>query len=244
MILSRLPIPGLFVTGTDTGVGKTIIAGAIADSLRRRGQRVGVCKIAATGCLWRREGLVSEDAEFLAACADTPHSLDLICPQRFQEPLAPAVAAERAGQPLDWSAIDRALQQMCHGRQVMVVEGVGGIRVPMDEAHTVLDVASALRLPCVVVARAGLGTINHTLLTLDALRRAEVPIAGVVINQYPSDTPGAAEESNPKAIEKWGNVRVLTLVPRCAQASFPLPQAITTAVDGVDWQRLLEPDDH
>src|SRR5215204_839396 len=92
--LRAVPIPGLFVTGTDTGVGKTVVAGAIADWFRRRHRRVAVLKPVATGCVRRREGLVSEDAEFLAVCADARHPLDLICPQRYVEPLAPAVAAE------------------------------------------------------------------------------------------------------------------------------------------------------
>src|SRR5215218_2703683 len=100
-------IPSLFVTGTDTGVGKTVVAGAIADWFRRRGFRVAVLKPVATGCVRRREGLVSEDAEFLAACAAARHPLDLICPVRYSEPLAPAIAAERAGTPVDWAAVQR-----------------------------------------------------------------------------------------------------------------------------------------
>src|ERR1700722_533795 len=95
-MLQPVNIPGLLVLGTDTGVGKTVVAGAIANWFKRRGKRVAVSKPAATGCVHRREGLVSEDAEFLAHCADTPHPLELVNPSRFIEPLAPAVAAERA----------------------------------------------------------------------------------------------------------------------------------------------------
>src|SRR5213078_1197670 len=117
-MLNPVPIPGLFVTGTDTGVGKTVIAGAIAQWFARRGAPVAVCKPIATGCVRRREGLVSEDAEFLAHCADARHPLDLICPQRYVEPLAPAVAAERAGQPVDWAAIQRAIDLMSRDSDV------------------------------------------------------------------------------------------------------------------------------
>src|ERR1700722_8125093 len=106
-MLNRLPIPGFFITGTDTGVGKTLIAGAIANWFVRQGKRVGVCKPCATGCEHRREGLVSPDAEFPAVHANSPFPLDMICPQRYGEPLAPAIAAERAGQPIDWPTIDR-----------------------------------------------------------------------------------------------------------------------------------------
>ena len=111
-MLRPSPIPGLLVTGTDTGIGKTVVAGAIADWFRRRGHRVGVLKPAATGCVRWREGLVSEDAEFLAHCADARFPLDRVCPQRYAEPLAPAIAAERAGQPLEWEPIDRSIVAM------------------------------------------------------------------------------------------------------------------------------------
>src|SRR5437763_16941425 len=120
--LRPVPLPGLFVTGTDTGVGKTVVAGAVADWFRRRGFRVAVLKPVATGCVRRREGLVSEDAEFLANCADARHPLDLICPQRYVEPLAPAVAAERAGKPLDWAAVQRSINLMAADSEVLIVE--------------------------------------------------------------------------------------------------------------------------
>src|SRR5258708_34884571 len=103
-MLNAVPIPGLFITGTDTGVGKTVIAGAIAQWFARRGSKVAVCKPIATGCVRRREGLVSEDAEFLASCAESRHSLEQICPQCYAEPLAPAGAAERARQPVGLEA--------------------------------------------------------------------------------------------------------------------------------------------
>jgi len=238
-MLKPIPIPGLFITATDTEVGKTVIAGAIAHYFFRQGARVGVSKPVASGCVWRREGLVSEDAEFLASCADARFPLDLICPQRYKEPLAPAVAAERAGQPLDWGAIDGSLRIMCAESDVMIVEGVGGILVPLDEKHTTLDLARWLGLPAVIVARAGLGTINHTLMTLEILRRAKVPIAGVVINRYPAESASIAEESNPRYIEKWGKVPVLAIVPEVAGFRHPpLPASIVSPVDRVDWGRF------
>jgi dethiobiotin synthetase len=261
-MLQPIPIPGLFITGTDTDVGKTVIAGAIANyflreqkaqkggqpRLSRKGgmspfsSRVAVSKPVATGCVRRREGLVSEDAEFLASCADARFPLDVICPQRYKEPLAPAVAAERAKQPLDWTAIDRSLQLMSRQSDVIIVEGVGGILVPLDARHTVLDTARWLRLPAVIVARAGLGTINHTLLTIEALRNAGVSIAGVVINRYPPDTPATAEETNPRAIEKYGKVPILAIVPNePALKRPPLPETITSPIDMVDWETLARP---
>jgi dethiobiotin synthetase len=234
-MLKPLTIPGLLVAGTDTGIGKTVVAGAIASWLKTSGKRVAVCKPCGSGCVHRREGLVSEDAEFLAHCADTRFSLDVICPQRFVEPLAPAIAAERAGVQLDWEAIQRSIDAISQESDVLIVEGVGGLMVPMDAKHTFLDVARWLGAPTLVVARPALGTINHTLLTIDALRRAEVDVAGVVINRYPTDTPPAAEETNPRAIERWGKVKVLSIVPDEPLSGAVLPKGIVSAIENVDW---------
>jgi dethiobiotin synthetase len=241
-MLKPIPIPGLLVLGTDTGVGKTLVAGAIADWFKRRGIRVAVCKPCGTGCVHRREGLVSEDAEFLAHCSDSQHSLDVICPQRFAEPLAPAVAAERAGTPLDWQAIAKAIETQSASSQAMIVEGIGGIMTPMDRKFTFLDVAVWLGVPVIVVARPGLGTINHTLLTVGVLRAAGVEVAGVVIDRYPNDTPGVAEETNPRVIEQWGRTSVLCLIPEVGEPiKSHLPADVAAAVDQVDWAGLMRP---
>jgi dethiobiotin synthetase len=241
-MLHPIPIPGLFVTATDTDVGKTVIAGAIASYFLRQGSRVAVSKPIATGCVRRREGLVSQDAEFLASCADAHFPLDLICPQRYKEPLAPAVAADRAKQPLDWNAINRSLQLMTKGSDVMIVEGVGGILVPLDKDHTTLDLARWLNLPTIIVARPNLGTLNHTLLTIETLRRVNIPIAGVVINRYPAESASIAEENNPRYIEKYGKVPILAIVPNEPILKRPpLPESITSPIDMVDWSRFAAP---
>ena len=239
-MLRPATIPGLFITGTDTGVGKTVVAGAIADWFRRRHRRVGVLKPVATGCVHRREGLVSEDAEFLAHCADARFPLDVICPQRYVEPLAPAVAAERAKQPMDWDAVQRSVRAIEAGSDVLIVEGVGGVMVPLDASHTVLDLIRWLRLPVVVVARPDLGTINHSLLTLAALRAAGATISGVVINRYPTDTPDAAQETNPRVIEKWGKIPLLCVTPNESIGTRHLPSGITSAAETVDWARFSD----
>jgi dethiobiotin synthetase len=202
----------LFVTGTDTDVGKTVVAGAIANHFFRKGFRPGVCKPVATGCAIGREGLMSEDAEFLASVAHSRHTLDLVCPQRFRDPLAPAVAAQREGRRVDWPAIDGALQYMSRDSDAMIVEGAGGVLVPMDEGVFVLDVCRWLGLPVVVVARAGLGTINHTLLTLWEIERRGLPVAGVIL----SDSRGDAPQSGSRAeIERVSGRRVLAVLQHC-----------------------------
>lgn len=236
-MLRPIPIPAIVVTGTDTGVGKTLVAGAIGRWFRMRGFRVSALKPCATGCIRRREGLVSEDAEFLAHHADARFPLDVICPQCYADPLAPAVAADRAGKPLDWEAINRSISLMAAESDVMIVEGVGGVMVPMDARHTFRDVATWLGAPAVVVARPSLGTINHTLLTVEALRLANVSVAGVVINRYPAENASIAEESNPRSIERWGKVPILCLVPDEKLQPLTLPPGIVAAIDTVDWER-------
>src|SRR5438045_7237028 len=180
-MLSPTPIPSLLITGTDTGIGKTIIAASIAQILHELGHRVAVFKPCGSGCVHRREGLVSEDAELLAHCANARHPLDLICPQRYAEPLAPAIAAERAKQQLDWESINRSIKIMSRDSNVMIIEGIGGLLVPMDDKHTFLDVAADLRSPAVIVSRPALGTLTHQLLTLAGLRSRNLTIAFVVV---------------------------------------------------------------
>jgi len=237
-MLRPLPIPGLFVTGTDTHIGKTVVAAAIARWFYRQGNIVAVLKPAASGCEHRREGLVSDDAELLAAASETRHPLDLICPNRFAEPLAPAVAARRANVPMDWPAVQRSIDIMAVGADVMIVEGAGGLLVPMDERTLVRDVIVALRIPAVVVARASLGTINHTLLTIESLRSAGVEVAGVVINRYPPDVAGIAEETSPGEISRIGKVPVLCLVPDEPFTPPHLPAGVMSAIGQVDWAKL------
>ena len=238
-MLRPLQIPGLFITGTDTGIGKTLVTGAIARHLRLAGREVAVSKPIASGCPRRREGLVSEDAEYIAHCADARHPLDVICPQTFEEPLAPAVAAARAGVAVDWSAIQRSIDAMSQTGDCMLVEGAGGIMVPLDEKTTVLDLIRWLAVPAVVVARPNLGTINHTVLTVERLRDAGVTVAGVVINRYPADSTGVAEETSPRWIEKLGKTRVLCLVPEVPAIGPPPPPDVMAAIGQVDWEAFL-----
>ena len=240
MSLQRITtLPGLFITATDTEVGKTIIAGAIADWFRRRARRVGVLKPVASGCVKRREGLVSEDAEFLAHCADARFPLDLICPNRYFEPLAPSVAADRAGVAVDFGAVQRSIDLMSASSDVMIVEGAGGVMTPLSATVSVLDVMEQLKLPVVIVARPGLGTVNHTVLTVDAVRARGLKVVGVVINRYPPDRAGVVEETNPALVEKWAKVPVLTLVPDVdAGITDRLPADVVAAIDRVDWDFL------
>ena len=208
-----MKLKGVFVTGTDTEVGKTIVAGGIAAVLRKQGYRVGVLKPVATGCDVTREGLVSPDAEFLAHCAETPHPLQTVCPVRYRQPLAPAVAADRERRPVDLDEIRAAFATISRTSDVTIVEGIGGLLVPITKRVLVADLAAEFGLPLVIVARPGLGTINHILLTVEAARQRELPIAAVVINRYDAHAATLAEETNPAVIATHARVPAPTVVP-------------------------------
>ncbi len=240
--------PGVFVTATDTEVGKTVAACALAWQLRQQGgMRVGVCKPVASGCRREREGLVSEDAEALAHFADCRQLLDVINPVRYAAPVAPAVAAEQTGQPVDFAEITRSLTVLDRDSDVLVIEGIGGIMVPLDDRHTVLDLAAALPYPVVVVARATLGTLNHTAMTVRLLREAGCTVAGLIVNGYEGDVARQTDASmatNRQWLERMNRVPILATLPRCApQRVQPqegrIDEAILEAMAATYWPRIV-----
>ena len=211
---------GFFITGTDTGVGKTVVAAALAIVLRESGRDVGVMKPVASGCVRRREGLVSEDAEFLAKAAEAPETLEEISPIRFEAPLAPTVAAARAGVETDLEPMWEAWRRLRDAHEILLVEGIGGILCPVTPAMSVADLAKEFRLPLLVVARSTLGTINHTALVIEAARARGLAVAGVVINRYNHESPDLAEMTSPDEIWRVTGVRVLGLVPEDRATDF------------------------
>lgn len=200
---------GVFITGTDTGVGKTVVAGGLAAVLRRRGVSVGVMKPFATGCEWEDGELVSEDARFLRACAGIDDPLTAINPVRLREPLAPAVAAERSGMIIDLDIVREAFEGLCRRYAFVVVEGAGGIAVPVTDDALVADLRAIFPLPMWVVARRCLGTINHTVMTVEFARTRGWDVAGIVLNGSDGDEDGIAERTNPDVVARLTNVPVL-----------------------------------
>ncbi len=211
---------GFFITGTDTGVGKTVVAAALAIVLRESGRDVGVFKPVASGCVRRREGLVSEDAEFLAKAAEAPETLEEISPVRFEEPLAPTVAAARAGVETDLEPMWEAWRRLRDAHEILLVEGIGGILCPVTRAMSVADLAKEFRLPLLVVARSTLGTINHTALAIEAARARGLAVAGVVVNRYNHESPDLAEMTSPDEIQRVTGARVLGLGPEARATDF------------------------
>jgi dethiobiotin synthetase len=194
----------LLVTGTDTGVGKTMIAAALVTALRGQGVRAVGFKPAETGVGAGRPS----DSELLALASGEQNVLTRPL-LRFSEPLAPAVAADRAGVTLDPDDIEARIRQLRNDGYALVIEGAGGVMVPLVWGYTVLDLAQACDLDAVVVARAGLGTLNHVAMTVMMLRSHQIPIRGIVLNGR-SPLPDLAETTNPAALGRMlHGVRIL-----------------------------------
>jgi dethiobiotin synthetase len=204
---------GLFVTGTDTEVGKSVVAAALTATLAARGVPVGAFKPVVTGLDDAPEPGKPHDHELLAACAGmTPAD---VAPYRFGPAVSPHLAAELAGVTIDPTILVEAARHNGEGR-TLIAEGVGGLLVPLDLVGTlVLDLVVALGLPLVVVARPGLGTINHTLLTLRVARAAGVDVRGVVMTPWPRE-PTPMQRSNRATVEALGDIRVAAL-PQLAE---------------------------
>jgi dethiobiotin synthetase len=223
-------VHGLFVTGTDTGVGKTILAASIVAALRARGESVRPLKPVLSGLDEPADPAWPPDHELLARAGGVdPDSVALL---RYGPAVSPHLAAELAGAPIDPSALRDEIRAAANGHDTIVVEGVGGLLVPLAPGYAIRDLAHELKLRVVIAARPGLGTINHTLLTLEAARTAALDVASVVLTPWPQD-PSAIERSNRETIAELGRVPVAGLprVPSstredlaAAGATLPLAQ--------------------
>ncbi|MCK4999711.1 MAG: dethiobiotin synthase [Anaerohalosphaera sp.] len=241
--LSLPKVKGLFITGTDTGVGKTLVAGGIAKLLRDSGKRVGVFKPVASGCEHTDEGLVNADTEFLRFYSHCDHPLSVITPVGYVTPAAPAVCEGHENRMVDFEAIADAYGKVCDQSDVVIVEGVGGVRVPISRGVDVLAMAKWFGLGVVIVTRPDLGTINHTLLTIDAVRGAGLELAGVVISGYDAMNASLAEETLPQVLVEWGDVEVLAIVPQDDESDVEACQLGELTVESLgdcDWGELAE----
>jgi len=212
---------GFFVTGTDTGVGKTLVACALAAGLRARGVNVGVMKPIASGG--------RDDAQDLRQAAQSNDPLELLNPICLRHPLAPSVAARLEHRRITWPPIVRAFRELSRRHELLIVEGVGGLLVPLGPG-LVADLAAHLRLPLIIVARTSLGTINHSLLTCAEARRHQLAVAGWVFNTL-SAAPSLADRTSPAEIVR------LSRVPNLGQ--LPLLQGRSCAQRWRRAQRLL-----
>jgi len=222
---------GIFVTGTDTGVGKTLVSLALIAAFRKSGLKVGAMKPIETG--------VGEagplDAIALRDASGSTDPLATICPQQFAMPAAPNAAAGAESREVDPTAIDAAYEILANGRDLMVVEGAGGLLVPIRDDWTMAELARRLDLPLLVVARASLGTINHTALTLEVAASKRLPVLGVVISHVGGPI-SAADTSNLRALKDFLGSRLVGEIPPLAPTEAPPSDAID--IDALT-QRIL-----
>lgn len=246
--------PGLFITGTDTGVGKTVVTCGILAALRQRaaGQRLalGPCKPFATGCREGADGPIQEDVQALQRFSDTKASAATVCPQAFRIPAAPAAAAEAERRDVDWGAVGDALLALDGRHDALLLEGVGGVLVPLDPKqprYTVREMIRAIGYPTLVVCRAELGTLNHTVLTVEALERGGCRVVGLVMNHTAADRREADDPTiatNAQWLERMTGVKVLCRVPHGRSGAMDLGNgrmdpAVQHAIAACHWGDLF-----
>jgi dethiobiotin synthetase len=204
-------VRGVFVTGTGTGVGKSVLAAVLCAALAARGERVAAFKPVVTGLddpvdAWPR------DHELLAAAAGSGQTPEEVAPVCFGPPVSPHLAAELAGVPIEPAELVAHARSLAAEVDVLVAEGVGGLLVPITPGYLIRDLALELGLPVVIASHPALGAINHSLLTIEAARAAGLRVAGVVLTPWP-DEPGDVELSNLETIGRLGDTRVDVLPP-------------------------------
>jgi dethiobiotin synthetase len=233
-------MPGIFIIGTDTGVGKTVVAAGLAGTLELEGVNVGVMKpVATAGVRWRGV-LVSPDALFMSAAAEIPVEPELVNPYCYELPASPLVAAG-GHEPVDLDVVKERFNALCARHEIVVVEGVGGLMVPLSEDLMVPDLIRALDLPVLLVARTGLGTINHSVLTIRCAREEGLDVIGFVMNRPGS--AGPVERTNPAIVSKYGDIPCLGVVEEGVGIdvdSCRLGDTVEIVRRAVDWRKILE----
>ncbi|OBZ19402.1 dethiobiotin synthase [Bacillus sp. FJAT-27264] len=231
-------IRGLFVTGTDTDIGKTVITAAITATLRAEGLNAGVWKPIQSGAPL---GSGLTDAERLLKSTGINERPEAVAPFTFEAPLTPMLAARQAGVNLTLQEIIAAGLPLTKRFEALLIEGAGGVAVPLTDDTLIVDLISELRVPALIVSRSGLGTINHTLLTASFLRDHGVPIVGVILNDgesmEPQDDPSVA--TNAQLIEQYSGLKVLGRFPRL-QAEAALETLISVVRKTIQFTPIKE----
>lgn len=207
---------GTFITGTDTGVGKTIVTASLLTHLRSAGSPAGVMKPVQTGCTRIDSGLQAPDPVFCINASGwrpTEEEQALIAPYRFEKACSPHLAARLAGEDISIPRIMQCFEELGSRFDPLLVEGAGGIAVPLSTRTTMLDLMQAMALPVILVARSGLGTINHSMLSLHRLRQAGLAVAGIVFNDTAPPDDESIAVDNIQIIGEAGAVRVLGRLP-------------------------------
>lgn len=202
-----------FITGTDTGIGKTVVTAALAKGLKRSGVDVAVMKPIATGLTMKEDGLRSSDALFAMAAIGSEDAYELVNPVGLEPGLAPLSASILTGDEIDLGPVWEAFAALRERHDAVLVEGIGGLLVPITKEICVADLAARIGLPLLVVARPGLGTLNHTALTVRCARQAGLEVKGIVLNHADEHADGLAEETNLDVLAELTGVPVVATIP-------------------------------
>ena len=223
----------LFITGTDTGVGKTFVTCEIVKKLRKSGTRVGVMKPVETGC-WNGTTRHPEDAAAIVKAAGCTVPLTTVCPYQFDAPVAPDVAARLEGVQIDPQLLRSTFEEIAGCHDVTLVEGAGGFLVPINERYLMADLVRDFNIPAVVVVASKLGAINHTLLTLEAAAARNITVRGYVLNHV-SISNDAATATNAELLSRCTDIPCLGEIAYTPPARNKSSQVVETALD---WQNL------
>ncbi len=200
----------IFVTGTDTGVGKTTMTAALILALQQQGHSVGVLKPFETGV--NAEHLEHSDTERLRHLLSPPLPFDEVCIYAFPQPLAPLAASRELGETIDLSRIHSRIHALTQQYDFLLIEGAGGLFTPITSKHTMRDLIALLKIPCLIVGHAEIGGVNHCLLTMEALQHAGIPVRGIVLNEPRSPSPTSRsrqqQESTVELIREWASAPV------------------------------------
>lgn len=205
--------PAIFVTGTDTGVGKTLVTAALARHFTAKGLKVGVMKPIETGVANPQS--LGSDAKLLRWACNSTDADELISPYRYELPLAPCQAASAAKDPIDVEKIMTAYDELRLNKDLVLIEGAGGLMVPIRGGYIMSDLARQLNSPLLIITHPRLGTLNHTLLTTYAARAMDLEISGYLINQMPAN-PGDAEKQAPHLLSSLASADLLGVLPEVA----------------------------
>lgn len=201
----------IFVTATDTGVGKSVVTASLAMSLKKKGINVGVMKPIATG-VPRKTGFKSSDVFLLAESSGVTESEDVLNPIFVPLPVSPYDASKILGIKFDINKIKENFEKLAKLHDMVLVEGIGGIMTPIRADFHLIDLIKILKLDTLIVTRATLGTLNHTLLTVNACRQHKIPIKGIIINNFDGNG-GPAEKNTPSTIHELTRLPILGVIP-------------------------------
>lgn len=204
---------GFFITGTDTGVGKTVIAAAIIKALQAHGVSTCGMKPIETGCSRVGNSLCPSDGMFLKKVAGMEETVQFITPYCFESPAAPSVAAEREGKKFSIPTIKKRFDTLLNRYRSVVVEGIGGILVPIRKDYFLIDLIRDMDLPIIVVARPSLGTINHTLLTVNYALKEHIKVSGIIVNFSRPPEGSVAETTNHMVLQQISPVPIIGTFP-------------------------------